>query len=143
MLQVQSDIDGFLFDSVDIALRPVICHPRLYANDASQTCAEIGVENWDQMPTKGWKMEKKLHQVSSINKTQIMALKDIPPKGIQKEDRSDLCKARVCNKAFICFRMLGARVCIRCIQNKLKCLFNVPEGEDDDGDDEDNGEDED
>ena len=37
--------------------------PQLDANDAGQMHAEIGAENWDQMPTKGWKKEKKLHQV--------------------------------------------------------------------------------
>ena len=112
------------------------------ADDAGQTRAEIGAENWDQMPAKGWKLEKKLRQVGSIDKTQIMAPKDIPPEAIQKEDGCNLCKASVCNKAFICFRMPGARVCIRCIQNKLKCSFNVPEGEDGDGDDENDEEDE-
>ena len=115
------------------------------ADDAGQTRAEIGAENWDQTPAKGWKIEKKLRQVGSVDKTRIMAPKDIPPEAIQKEDGCELCKAGVRNKAFVCFRMPGARACIRCVQNKLKCSFNIPEGEDDDGDDEDedDGEDED
>ena len=106
------------------------------ADDAGQTRAEIGAENWDQTPAKGWKIEKKLRQVGSVDKTRIMAPKDIPPEAIQKEDGCELCKAGVRNKAFVCFRMPGARACIRCVQNKLKCSFNIPEGEDDDGDDE-------
>ena len=94
------------------------------------------------MPAKGWKIEKKLRQVGSIDKIRIMAPKDVPPEAIQKEDGCELCKAGVRNKAFVCFRMPGARACLRCVQNKLKCSFNVPEDEDDDGDDEDEEDDE-
>ena len=111
------------------------------ADDAGQTRAEIGAENWDQTPAKGWKIEKKLRQVGSVDKTRIMAPKDIPPEAIQKEDGCELCKAGVRNKAFVCFRMLGARACIWCVQNKLRCSFNVPEGKDGDDDIEYTGED--
>ena len=83
--------------------------------------AEIGAENWDQTPAKGWKIEKKLRQVGSIDKIWIMTPKGIPPEAIQKEDGCDLCKAGVRNKAFVCFRMLGSRACLWCVQNKLKC----------------------
>ena len=71
-----------------------------------------------------------------------MVPKDTPPEAIQKEDGCNLCKAGVRNKAFVCFRMPGARECLQCIQNKLKCSFNIPKGKDDDGDDEDDGEEE-
>ena len=68
-----------------------------------------------------------------------MVPKDVPSEAIQKEDGCDLCKAGVCNKAFICFGMPGARACLRCVQNKLKCSFNIPEGEDNDGEDGEDG----
>ena len=111
------------FNFADIAPRPTIHRLRIDADDASQMHAEIGAENWDQTPAKGWKIEKKLHQVGLVDKIHIMVPKGIPPEAKQKE-------------AFVCFRMLGARACLRCVQNKLKCSFNIPEGEDGDGNDE-------
>ena len=89
------------FNFVDIAPRPTVRRPRIDADDAGQTRAEIGAENWDQTPAKGWKLEKKLRQVGSIDKIRIMAPKDIPPEAIQKEDGCELCKAGVRNKAFV------------------------------------------
>ena len=83
------------FNSADIAPRPTVRRPRIDADDAGQTRAEIGAENWDQTPAKGWKIEKKLRQVGSVNKIRIMAPKDIPPEAIQKEDGCELCKAGI------------------------------------------------
>ena len=55
------------FNFVDIAPMPTVCRLRIDADDAGQTCAEIGAKNWDQTPAKGWKIEKKLGQVGSVS----------------------------------------------------------------------------